>query len=359
MKPLDTKTSSNIEQDEMSVKDMILKLKEWFHYLLSKWVIILIAGIIGGIFGFVNAYSKKPLYIAELSFALENEHSSGAFGLASQFGFDLGSGDGGGAFSEDNLLELMRSRSMVEKTLLTTVSVKGKEQTLAEFYIDFSELGEAWDDNPELKGIRFLPYADRSEFSLQQDSVLGILYKSVVGNHLTVYKRDKKLSIINVKVISTNELFSKFFTEILTREVSDFYVDTKTKKSSENLAILQHQTDSVRRALNSAISGVASSVDANPNANAAQQILQVPSKRRQVDVQVNQAILNELVKNLEISKVSLRKETPLIQIIDKPILPLQKQGFGKLHGLVIGGFIGGIISLGFLVARRILREIMA
>ncbi len=100
-------------------------------------------------------------------------------------------------------------------------------------------------------------------------------------------------------------------------------------------------SDSVRRALNLAITGVASSVDANPNTNPARQVLRVPSQSRQVDVQANQAILTELVKNLEISKVSLRKETPLIQVIDRPILPLEKEKLGKLRGLLTGGLLGG------------------
>jgi hypothetical protein len=58
-------------------------------------------------------------------------------------------------------------------------------------------------------------------------------------------------------VNSTNELFSKYFTEALVKEVSDFYIDTKSKKSRENMLILERQTDSIRRELNGAITGVA------------------------------------------------------------------------------------------------------
>jgi hypothetical protein len=44
-----------------------------------------------------------------------------------------------------------------------------------------------------------------------------------------------------------------------------------------------------------------------------------------VDVQANTAILTEeLVKQTELAKVTLRKETPLIQIMNGPILPLTK-----------------------------------
>ncbi|MDB5288285.1 MAG: lipopolysaccharide biosynthesis protein [Mucilaginibacter sp.] len=350
------------ENDEISLKDLINKIGDWWKYLLSKWIIILISGIIGGIIGISYAYLQKPVYKAQLSFVLEDEKSSGgglggALGLASQFGIDLGSG-GGGAFSGDNLLSLMKSRSMVESSLLSSIETKGKEQTLCEMYIDFNHLREAWVKNPQLKNIQFLPNSDRNKFTLQQDSILGVFYKTIINNNLTVDKVDKKLSIITVTVNSQNELFSKLFTEVLVKTVSDFYVNTKTKKSAQNVNILQRQTDSVRHELNSAINGVASSVDVNPNANPALQILRAPSQRRQVDVQANQAILTQLVANLEISKVSLRKETPLIQVIDKPILPLEMERFGKGKGGVIGAFLFGFLTIIFLVISKAFKSIM-
>jgi uncharacterized protein involved in exopolysaccharide biosynthesis len=68
------------------------------------------------------AFMQKPTYTASLSFALEDEKSgggglSGALGLASSLGIDLG-GSAGGAFTGANLLELMKSRNIVEKALL-------------------------------------------------------------------------------------------------------------------------------------------------------------------------------------------------------------------------------------------------
>jgi hypothetical protein len=67
---------------------------------------------------------------------------------------------------------------------------------------------------------------------------------------------------------------------------------------------------------NAAISYVAISIDANPNANLACQVIKVPNRLREVDAQ---AMLMELIKNLAVSQISLREETPLIQIIDKPV----------------------------------------
>ncbi len=350
------------DSDEISLKELILKLILWKNYLLSKWRIILIAAIIGGVIGFAYAYFKKPIYKAELSFALQDEKTGGglssALGLASQFGIDLGGGNAGGEFSGDNLLELMKSRSMIEKALLTPISINGKRETLAELYIDFNRLREKWDNEPQLQNIHFLPDADRSKFTLKQDSILGVFHNLLITSNLTVDKVDKKLSIISLKVNSTNELFSKYFTEVLEKVVSDFYVETKTKKGMQNVAILQRQTDSVRRALNAAISGVAVSVDVNPNPNPSRQMLRVPSQRKQVDVQANTAILGELVKNLEIAKMSLLQQTPLIQVIDRPILPLEKEKYGKLRGIIVGLFLLGFLTSIFLIIRKIISEIL-
>lgn len=347
------------DRDRASFKDVAESLREWTFYLTSKWKEIIISAIIGGVIGFAYAYSKNTLYKAELTFALEDEQSGGglggALGLASQFGIDVG-GSGGGAFSGDNLIELMKSRSMIEKTLLTSVEVDNDEKTLAELYIDFNNLRERWNDTPELRSIQFLPSADRLKFTRLQDSILGVFYRSVLKSSLAVSKIDKQLSILKISVNTENEFFSKAFAEVLAKEVSDFYIETKIKKSTENLSILQHQTDSVRKMLNNALAGVAASADVNPNPNLGRQILRVPSQRRQIDVQANQAILTELVKNLEISKISLRKETPLIQIIDKPILPLEKMQPSKILFLVQGAVLSAFIIIVALIVNKLIKS---
>src|SRR5690606_18737178 len=167
-----------------------------------------------------------------------------------------------------------------------------------------------------------------------QDSLFSLYYKDIIKNTLTINKPDKKLNIIQLDIESPDELFSKAFCERLIQNVTDFYIQTRTKKSSENLAILSKQVDSVRRELNEAIGGVAMATDANPNPNEAFQRLRVSSQKRQVDVQANTAILSELVKQQEIAKLDLRNNKPLIQALDRPILPLEEDKIGKVKGIV-------------------------
>lgn len=345
------KNPVNIETDDITLDQIVLKLKTWYKYLLSQWTLILIGAAVGAGIGFTNAYFKRPIYKAELSFLLEEAQSDGGLGsysgLASMVGINVNGGTGG-MFSGNNLIELMQSREVIVKALLRPVSINSKIQTLAEYYIQINDLRHAWKDNPILLGLRFDSNLDRAKFGRLQDSVMGSFYRDLKAGTFSVMKKDENLSIVTVTVDSENQVFAKYFAEAIVETVSQFYIETKIKKSAENLYVLQHQTDSVRRALNSAMVGAAVLSDNNPNGNLARQILRVPSQNRQVDVQVNTLILGELVKNLELAKMSLRKDTPFIQIIDKPIFPLQKSIASKVMGLVLGA-ITAIILLALLL----------
>jgi hypothetical protein len=247
---------------------------------------------------------------------------------------------------------------MVEKTLLTPVNYNGKLISLAEMYIDINEMRDRWKGKNKLVNVEFLPNVKRDKFTRIHDSILGSIYQDLSKNALSVGQKDKKISIISIDMSSTNELFAKYFCEALAKNVSDFYIDTKSKKARINMLVLQKQTDSIRSELNGAIAGVAVANDNTFNLNPALNVRRTPSIRRQVDVQANTAILTELVKQSELAKVTLRKETPLIQIIDKPILPLPLERFGKAKGILIGGFLASFLAIIIIVVRRIVKQIL-
>lgn len=349
-----------MENDEITLKELLLKAKEWYTFLLSKWKTIVLAGIIGALLGLGYSFYKKPIYTASLTYAVEDGKASGglggALGLASSFGLDLG-GSSGGAFSGSNLMELFKSRAMVEQTLLAPVTQNNKTISLAEMYIQDKKWREKWEEKPALKTITFLPNIDRAKFTRVQDSIFGLIYKELSTESLTVEQKDKKVAIGTITMRCTNEYFAQQFNLALTQTVIDFYVETKSKRAKENMDILVRQTDSIRGELNGAITGVAVANDNTFGLNPALNVKRVPSARRQVDVQANTAILTEIVKQAELAKVTLRKETPLIQIIDQPILPLPKEKFGKVKGILLGGILAGFLTILGLIVRRIFKEL--
>lgn len=352
------KEMSEHRSKEVSLKDIVLRGQEWGRYILSKWLLIGLVGLVFGLLGYTYAYFKKPAYVAATTFVLEDGGEGGALGqyagLAAMAGVDL-NGGGGNIFQGDNIMELYKSRSMIEKALLSPV--KGSEQLLIDHYIEVNGLREQWKEKPALAGINFSP--SEAGFSRVQDSVIGTIVKDINKNYLYVSKPDKKLSILKVEVLAKDESFSKAFNDQIVQTVNEFYIQTKTKKSLDNLHILQDQTDSVRRVLSGDIYRGASSIDATPNLNPTRQVQRIaPMQQAQVAAETNKAVLAELVKNLELTKMTLLKETPLIQIIDTPKYPLEKKVTSKILFFILFGFIGVFITVSVLLGRKILEAIM-
>lgn len=351
--------------DEISLKELILKLQKTWRYLLSKWHIILVVGLLGGAAGLFYAFLKQPIYTATTTFVLEDEKGSGGFGnlagLASMAGVDLGSG-GGGIFQGENILGLYRSRTMLEQTLLTNVSIGDKQQLLIDRYIAFNKLREKWADKPALSKIQFSSDSMDTEIAALKrdrlkDSIISVVVLDINKNYLSVIKPDKKLSTIQVDVKAKDELFAKALNDALVKNVNEFYVTTKTKKTLQNVKILQHKTDSVRAVMNGAIYTAVAVGDATPNLNPTRQIQRVaPAQRAQFSAETNKTVLGEMVKNLEMTKMALLKETPLIQVIDQPIYPLKVTKVGKVSGVIIGGLLFGFLSIVFLLIKKFIKN---
>lgn len=336
---------------EISLKQLFLKVKYVFFYILSKWYIVLAMMLLGLLCGYYYSKVKKPLFTATTTFVLESNDAGGGglsqyAGMAAMVGIDLG-GNNGGIFQGDNLLELYKSRKMIEAALLRKKD-SVSNISLFDYYLSITKERDSWmrKDHNLLKLDFNNSIQSNVLLQRQRDSILSKTVLTINRDILKVDKLDKKLSIIKIDVTSEDEVFSKAFNEALVSEVNDFYIQTKTKKSIDNIHILQYKTDSVRSVMNGAISVAAFTIDNTPNLNPTKQAQRIiPSQKSQFSAETNKAILSSLVQNLEMSKMALLKETPLIQIVDSPIYPLKKAHLGALKGSIIGILLGFICSI--------------
>jgi hypothetical protein len=100
---IDNKQIENllIDNDEISIKEIIFLIKDGYIFLKSKRKSIFISILFGVIIGLLISFFDKPSYKALLTFAMEEDKGSsggglsGALGLASSFGIDLGGAGGG------------------------------------------------------------------------------------------------------------------------------------------------------------------------------------------------------------------------------------------------------------------------
>ncbi|MCC5938452.1 MAG: exopolysaccharide biosynthesis protein [Lunatimonas sp.] len=348
-------SEKHILEDKLTLRDVVLRTKWWVGYFWSKWRIIVLWAVAGFLLGGLVSIWKKPVYVAETSFVLEDADNGGLgqmSGLASLVGVNLGSlGGSSGLFQGDNIIELYRSNNMIGKTLLSPFD---RDRLLIERFIAFNELDKKWKKAVDLNALDFRK--PRETFSVTQDSVMREVSRLIRENHLSVNKPDRKLSIIQVNISSKDEQFAKVFNETLVENVNGFYFETKTKKTSENLNILQAQADSVRRILDTNLEELAALSDRMPSPNPLMQAGNIGVRKKQIDVQSSSAIYAEIVKNLEIAKVNQRNNSPLIQIIDGPRYPLERFEIKPLKGVVLGAFFAVFAGILVLYVREVYRR---
>mgnify|MGYP003648522660 FL=1 len=347
--------SKHFTDNQFTFKEVIQNFSGWISYFISQWKILLLAGLLGIGLGALVSIFKKPVFVATTSFVLEDGDSGGMgsmSGLASLVGVNLGSmGGTSGLFQGDNIMELYRSERMLDEALLSPFD---ENQLLIDRFIEFEKIDKKWASKVDISTMDFS--TARENFSVSQDSVVKEVAQLVRENQLSVAKPDRKLTIIQVSVSSKDEAYAKVFNERLVENVNEFYRETKTKKTSENLAILQSQADSVRKILDQSIGAYASATDRVPNANPLLSSATVETKKRQIDVQATGAVYEEVVKNLEIAKVNHRNNSPLIQIIDSPRFPLERSEIRLVKGMVYGFVIVVLLSVFWIYFRRLYQK---
>lgn len=343
------------EEEDFSFSSLLQKNRQQLLHALLQWRMWMVTAGIGAIIGMVYSWYVPVTYTARTSFVVEDAKSSGGSlmsALAGQFGFDnLGSlaGGGNGILSGDNVMELLKSRSLIKKTLLTAVDSNSKVNTsLADLYADTYGWKQKWEHSSKVGRVIYFP-AGKTVFSRLEDSLLQRIIKRIEENELSISKPDKKLGFFEIQTTMRNEELSRLFCLRHLKTATDFYIETKTRRLLTNVNRLQAKADSLGYSLNRRTYSAADAnrmlLDANP-AYAAPEVSAEISSREKL---MQGTIYAEIVKNLEISKTALIQETPTVQIVDRPELPLKTNN--DLYWLLVAligaaaGFAAGIVLL--------------
>jgi hypothetical protein len=323
---------------DASVADIMHQLKKLFALMGAHWKPLLLFPLVFGLLGlgvgvFLHTDKKK----AEFIIAAEEQGASGMDGLLAQFGLDVGGSNPGGVFEGESLVRLFQIRSLIERSLLTEVNYGGKKVVLADL---------VWKDMKQQKYKQFSQVhfsVDRAKSDAITDSALYLAYKHVNHEILTVSRPDKKQSFITVSCSHKDPGVAMALSKTMIETVTEYYIETLTKKARYNLNVLRLEADSVQKVLNTNLRNNASISD--QNLNPLMQSARVGQNRSMIDLQISISLYGELIKNLKLAEIGLRKQTPLIQIIESPHYPLENVGLRwweyVLAGIVLGFSVAG------------------
>ena len=342
----------NSFENKISLSFLYERLKDWALFLISNKGIIVLGSFCILFFTISYNYIIKPTYFARTTFVLDNDDTSSMgdlSSLASLAGINASSFiDASSLFQIDNIQELYRSNTMIKKTLMSTANDGKKDFKLIDRLIEVEKLKHKWDK----LGVDTKNLWSTASTSRTKDSLIKELIKTIKKENLIVEKPSRKTTILEIGFDHKDEILAKTFNENLVKIVNQFYNKTKTLKTGSNLEILQRQSDSVKVVLDTSIMLLAEIDQSIPNPNPLSKVNLVPYQKAMIDVQANSAIYQELLKQLELAKVTHRNNMPLIQVIDSPSYPLENSRWKLLKTIVYGLILGLVFSIFSLSFKR-------
>lgn len=340
-------------EPEFSLKRLLNDRVSDIKYILQFKKSLALVIITGALLGALAAWLKRPTYTARLTFVVDDSKSSGGGGglsaLAGLAGFNLdGLGGASGVLAGDNVEELIKSHKLIKKTLLTAYD---STQTLADRYATVNKLNSKWlKYSPDGKTIRF-PLNGINNTRLQ-DSLLHEMTELILADEFGIAKTDKKLGFFEVNATMKDEKLAQLFCTRMINQSTDFFISTKTKRLRDNVTRLQKRADSIGIILNHKTYSVAAAnqsiLDLNPAYTTANANIEVKER----DKIVLATVYSETVKNLESSKTMLAQETPTVQIVDEPELPLKKNKLKFSIAIPTGMLLLGIIFSFYILLTR-------
>lgn len=320
---------------------------DFMRHLLRKKGILFLFVVIALVVAGSWVLLRKPQYKAVSTFVLEEKSSGGGgiAGLASQFGIDLGSMSSGanGFFTGENIDDILTSTTVMEKVLLSPMdSSTHKTVLLADRYLDASGMRESMTWKDLLRDFSFgEQYPSRQEKPLGiqaerfRDSVLYAVMDRITKKDLLVERSNKKGTIFQVQMNSRDPLFAGLFTQRLVDVTSSMYVDIKTRNITDNIKKLEARAASLRSTFES--SSYRSYETQVFDANEAFSSIKATGEVKQRDKSVAFELYAEVTKNLELSRMLLINQTPVIQVLDRPreTLPDSNMASWKLFSIAL------------------------
>lgn len=357
---------TSIDTEEISLKELIQKIGEWWSYLKLQWLKIALVGFIGGCIGFVYAWLLPVTYTAKMTFVVEDGKSSGGglaglASLAGQFGVDVGGSSGSGLLSGDNILLYFKSESLAREVLLSLYK-DGSKETVADVYAETQKLKEDWKKNEKIGQINFPLRTENTVYTRLQDSLIQVMTAVINKESFNVAKTDKKAGFIEVSATMRNEELAKLYCEQIVKRAVERYVITKTKRQKATVDNLQARVDSIagllgrKTASGAALQTSSTTMDINPLYRTGTAVAVETTLR---DKTMLATIFVEVTKNLEMAKFTLSQETPVIQVVDNPFFPLKKNKTSRLK-TAVGFAIGfGFLFLLGLIGKRVYGKLVA
>jgi len=342
--PQQPNSSQPKADDEITLKDIILKIQQWWAIVWPKKnLIVAISLLIGLSAALYTKFLTQPTYTAsyQLFFQEESGGLSGAMRLASSFG--LGGG-GGSASSSATVQEYITSRNNIAHAMTAELE---NGRLIDRYYQEAIEEDEEFAQE------------FTSKFGINQRYTDSVLIQVALGFNEGVLGAsfDEESGVLGFSVVTYDESFTYDLATLLVENTESQFKDWKKEKGLAAVTAFQKKVDSLELSLDVTLRRLGEYQDQNNSLISA--VDKMEQMRLTIDMESLKVAYGEYIKGLEMSKAELMNLEGPFKYFDEPVFPLQKDKGSAAKAGVFGSVITGFLLVLFFIGRVEASNIMA
>jgi uncharacterized protein involved in exopolysaccharide biosynthesis len=309
-----------------------------FRQIIKKdlWLIIGIT-LVFTILGSIYAFTAKEEYQVEGKILPELQSKSGSIGqfagLAALAGVDLSSATGGmDAVRPDLYPDVLKTTPFFLRLFQEKVKDKdNRESTFQYFYNKLvlkNKLKVKDQKNYFMKSDKYI------SFNRQTEKNILDLKKRIVCNY------DKKTGVISISVKMPDPVVAAEVTRFTMNYLTDYIINYRTEKQKEELEFLAERLSLAKGKYYTSQSKKVTYTDQMPLNALRLQIADLQRERIESEYKTSASFYNSLLQKYEEAKLKIQQETPVIKVLEPPVVPNlriePKRGIILFLALVIG-----------------------
>ena len=306
-------------EDEINFLKIFKSLLNQKYLIFSCTIIVTIASIIYALF-------SPPLFESHSKWLPNEKSKSSKFGgLAALTGLNLGSDINNETYYPELLTSPLFLKQLYEKSWKTLNSTN---ISLIEFLnIDTLSLNK----NESHVELHLL--------------VENNLYKFLINS----IKYSAYPTSLNLTVTTSDPILSYEINKFLMEKLEEYNKQEKSSKARQEKEFIEERFTEFKTSLSKAENILKKFRERNLNINSPSLLLE--QQRLIREVEINNQLVIEFRKQLELAKVEEVKETPEFKIIQEPTIPIHKSKPKKKQIAIIGTFLGFILGCMFALLR--------
>jgi uncharacterized protein involved in exopolysaccharide biosynthesis len=313
-----------------------ISLESILKFLRKNFLVILIAVVLFGAIGYGVTRLMPVEYSATAKILPEaaGNNMGGLGGLASMAGISLARSQDG--ISPDLYPDLVQSRTCLIKILTTPLSAQDNKTVVLMEY-----LGK---NVPSLTPAQ-IAQAD-SMLVLTKDQEL--VMRTMAGRiEVTM---DRLTGILTLEVEMPDPVLAASSTKFIINYLTTFVSEYQSGRETQKVVFLNQQVLAAKQKYQRA--ELALNAYRDRNRNPFTNVSQIEEQRLQSDFTQQQSLYAELTRQLESARLQALEESPVLKIIEPPMVPNQSSSPKTLVFIIASALFGLVLVILFLLLRN-------